>query len=80
MHVILVSVAGFYLGFLVGYLCKAWLTNRFKDYSGTIYVSHDDLSEKVVYSLVLEDYPEKLEFKKVVVFKVDTSEEDHDRK
>jgi hypothetical protein len=43
-------------------------------YSGTIYITHDELQEKTLYSLELEDYPESIEFKKEVVFKVDTSD------
>ncbi len=60
-------------GCLTVFLVKAWLNGRFRDYSGTIVVGTDELREKTVYSLVLDDYPEKLEFKKEVVFKVDTS-------
>jgi hypothetical protein len=69
----------FSLGFLAGMFVKGWMANRFRDYSGTIVVNKDDLSEKTVYSLVLDEYPEKLEFKKVVIFKVDTSGKSSDR-
>jgi len=76
---ILVYVLIFWAGVLVGFLIKAWLNGKFKDYSGTIIVDTDKLTEKTVYSLVLDDYPEKLEFKKEVVFKVDSSEQSSDR-
>ena len=36
--------------------------------------THDELQEKTLYSLELADYPETLEFKKEVVFKVDASD------
>lgn len=45
-----------------------------KHYSGTIFITHDELQEKTLYSLELADYPETLEFKKEVVFKVDSSD------
>lgn len=74
---ILEGIGIFYLGFLVGYLAKAWLTYRFSDYSGVMIVSKDE--GKTLYSLVLEDYPEKLEFKKHVHLRVVESEENPDR-
>ena len=69
---ILIYILIFLLGIFVGFLIKRWLVRR-ASYSGTIYVTHDQ--EKTLYSLELADYPEKLEFKKEVVFKVDASEE-----
>lgn len=77
---ILVYAFIFSLGTFVGYLGRAWLERKFRDYSGTIVIDTDDLAEKTVYSLVLEDYPEKLEFKKEVVFRVDTSVRSSNRK
>ena len=64
----------------MGFFIRVWIDHRFKEYSGTIVVDTDELREKTVYSLILDDYPEKLEFKKEVVFKVDTSEQSSDRK
>jgi hypothetical protein len=66
------------VGILIGYGMRVWLVHRFTDYTGTIRVSKE--SEKTVYSLILDDYPEKLEFKKEVVFKVDASDVEPDRK
>jgi hypothetical protein len=63
----------FYAGGVVGFLLRWWLESR-RNYSGTIYVTHED--KKTLYSLELEDYPEKLVFEKEVVFKVDTSKID----
>ena len=68
-----------WIGFLLGFLTKGWFVSRFSDYSGTIVVRDDEVLDKRVYSLVLDDYPEKLEFKKVVKFKVDSSEKRSDR-
>ena len=48
------------------------MVHRFTDYTGTIRVSKNE--EKTVYSLILDEYPEKLEFKKEVVFRVDASD------
>lgn len=62
----------FAVGFIAGFLLKAFLVrNKKEDYSGTIVVSTDKELEKTVYSLELDDYPETLRFKKAVVFKVD---------
>ena len=68
---ILGGIIIFWLGLVTGFLLLRWKLHRERDYSGVIHVSHDELSEKTVYSLELNEYPEKLEFKKVVVFKVD---------
>jgi hypothetical protein len=65
----------FYLGMLAGFLLKAWMNYKFRDYSGTIYVNRDEVREKTVYSLELNEYPEELVFKKVVIFKVDAPDE-----
>lgn len=74
MKEILIWALIFLLGICVGFLLRWWLVRRTEDYSGTIFVHRDTVSEKVVYSLELNDFPEKLEFKKIVVFKVDTSD------
>lgn len=58
------------LGFSVGYLLKGTLTRKS---SGVIYVSHHE--EKTLYSLELGDYPETLQFKKQIVFKVKNIDE-----
>ena len=76
---ILLGILIFWLGFSAGFAIKTLLTNRFRDYSGTIVVGTDELKEKTVYSLILDDYPEKLEFKKEVVFKVDASASEFNR-
>lgn len=76
---ILFFVLVFWAGALVGFLAKAWMNAKFRDYSGTIYVNRDEVREKTVYSLVLDEYPEELVFKKVVVFKVDSPKENLNR-
>lgn len=63
-------------GIVVGYFIKTVLARRQRS-SGTIYVTHKE--EKTLYSLELDDYPESIEFKKTVVFKVDSSVESLDR-
>jgi hypothetical protein len=70
----------FWLGSLTGFAIRSWMTTQFRKYSGTLVVRTDELRDKVVYSLVLDEYPEKLAFEKVVVFKVENSEESSDRK
>lgn len=76
---ILIYIGIFWLGVTVGVFLAAFLFHRFRTYSGTIIVDTDDFTEKTVYSLVLDDYPEKLEFQKEVVFKVDSSHRNSDR-
>lgn len=67
----------FYFGVFAGFLLKAWLVHRSKNKSvGTIYITHND--KKTLYSLELDDYPESIEFKKEVVFKVDSSKQNSD--
>lgn len=70
------ALIGFIVGFMIGFAVKRWLAHR-KDYVGTILISHKD--QKLVYSLVLDDYPETIQFKKEVVFKVDTTPDTLDR-
>lgn len=67
----------FILGLVVGFLIKLGLV-RMTNYSGTILVTHN--AGKIFYSLVLDDYPEKIEFKKKVIFKVEAPERSSDRK
>jgi hypothetical protein len=69
----------FWAGLVVGFLIKTWLDVKFRHYSGTILVSTNELEEKTLYSLELDDYPERLKFEKEVVFKIETSEESSDR-
>ena len=63
----------FWGGLIVGFLLHHFLAPR--HYSGTMLVSKEDLTEKTVYTLVLDDYPEVLQFKKSVVFKVEAADE-----
>lgn len=80
---ILKWVVSLWVAFFVGFGFRSYLSAKFRHYSGTMIVNKDDLSEKTVYSLVLDDYPEKLQFEKVVIFKVDkvdTSDKSSDRK
>jgi len=70
----LIFFGGMWIGIILGFLIKSWLLAKFRASSGTIVVKRDGLTEKTVYSLVLDDYPEKLEFKKLVIFKVDVEE------
>lgn len=71
---ILYGIIIFWFGLIVGFLLMRWRLHH--HYSGTIYITHDELQEKTLYSLELADYPETLEFKKEVVFKVDSSDRD----
>lgn len=65
---ILISVSIFWAGLLVGFLLRSVLRYSFMDSSGVMFVTKEE--GKTVYSLMLEDYPEKLEFRKHVLFKV----------
>ena len=71
---IVLYVLIFAAGIGVGLLMKVRKVIKFDKYDGTIYVNQDEVTEKIVYTLELDEYPEKLKFKKLVVFKVDTSE------
>jgi len=63
------------VGIVLGYVIKSYLVGRSK--SGTIVVTKE--GGRTLYSLELSEYPEKLEFKKMVVFDVDASGENPDR-
>jgi hypothetical protein len=76
---ILIWIIVFWAGATLGFLLKGWIDYAFRYYSGTLVVNKDELSHKVVYTLVLDDYPERLEFKRVVILKVDTSEQSSNR-
>lgn len=69
----------FWAAFLLGFAARTWLIGRLGEYSGTIVVDKDKLTETTVYSLILDEYPEKLEFKKMVIFRVLPPEESSDR-
>jgi len=64
----------FILGCVVFWLFQKGLG---RNASGTIHVMHQP--DKTVYTLDLSDYPESIEFKKKVIFRVEVSEEDSDR-
>ncbi len=66
----------FYTGAMVGFFIRHWLQSK-TDYDGKIVVTHEN--HRTLYSLELEDYPEKIEFKKEIILKVDASEESLDR-
>jgi len=68
-----------WFGFVFGFLVRTFLSTRLTEYSGTIFVKKDEVQEKTIYSLELEEHPENLSSKKIVVFRVDTSEENLDR-
>lgn len=72
---ILVGVA-FAVGIVAGFLLKVLLGRR-TNYGGTILVTKTQ--GKTLYLLELNDYPERIEFRKHVLFKVSTSEADLDR-
>jgi hypothetical protein len=54
--------------FLAGYLIRGWVAYRFSRSTGTIVVSKDE--GRTMYSLILDDYPEKIELQKHVLFRV----------
>jgi hypothetical protein len=73
---ILIYIVIFYGGLFVGFCIRAWLQYR-TSYNGAIIVTKED--DKKLYSLVLDDYPEKIELKKEVILKVVASAEESDR-
>lgn len=62
----------FYSGIFVGYAIRAWLQYR-SSYNGAILITEE--ADKKIYSLVLDDYPEKIELRKEVILKVITDKE-----
>jgi hypothetical protein len=76
---VIVIILLMWAAFILGCFAHSWYIHRFMDYSGTIVVEYDEKQEKTVYSLVLDDYPDKFEFKKVVVFRVDVPDKKSNR-
>lgn len=62
------TVLLFILGIGLGYIICYWMNSKKQD--GTIVAEHDVESGKILYSLVLEDYAEKLSTKDTLIFKV----------
>lgn len=73
---ILGSILIFCLGIVGGFLLHGVL-GRIRSYDGKIVVTHN--RKGTLYSLELEDYPDKIEFKKEVILKVDASDKNLDR-
>lgn len=70
IYILIFSIFG--LGLITGlFIGKKMKLRQLVESSGTIVVTQDNLTDKIVYSLVLDDYPETLQFKKMVVFKID---------
>jgi hypothetical protein len=65
-----------WLGIFIGFFLHGVL-GRLSSYDGTIIVTHN--RNKTLYTLELEDYPDKIEFKKEVILKVDASDENLNR-
>jgi hypothetical protein len=73
---ILIYILIFYGGFAVGFIIKSWLQYR-TGYNGVLLMTKEN--DKKLYSLMLDDYPEKIELKKEVILKVVASTEESDR-
>lgn len=63
-------------GIFVGFLLRSWVVWR-KRYSGVMHVTKSQ--GKTMYTLELADYPDTIEFKREIVLRVDTSEENLNR-
>jgi hypothetical protein len=72
MEIVICAVI-FVIGVIAGFFLRRLVTHP----TGTILVTEED--EKTVYSLELNEYPEKIAFRKEVVFKVDSSQIDLSR-
>lgn len=69
-------VVMFIIGICFGFMISE-LLGRYK-YGGNIVVTKSE--GKTLYSLELNDYPEKIEFQKKVIFKVLVSDDESNRK
>lgn len=70
MRDIILFMLIFLAGTFVGIFFYAMVIAKSRDYAGTIVIHK--IEGKTLYSLELEDYPEKIEFKKKVVFKIES--------
>jgi hypothetical protein len=64
----------FWIGILLGVFADRIILKTFKKYAGTLVVDRDEIG-KIMYSLILEDDPQKLETEKEIIFKVVISEQ-----
>lgn len=67
------------LGGVGGFLLQSWMTSKFLDISGVMEIKKDSETDRILYSLILNDDPENLEFKKLIIFEVVTPEENLNR-
>ena len=61
--------AALFGGLIIGYMMHVWLISM-QSYSGTLRIRKGE--DKTVFSLELDESPEMLAYKPLVVFKVDT--------
>ena len=61
-----IALAG---GLILGYMMHVWLISM-QSYSGTLRIRKGE--DKTVFSLELDDSPDMLAYKPLVIFKVDT--------
>lgn len=61
-----------HIGVAMGYCIRELIAHRFRNYDGVIRVT--ELENKTLYSLELEDDPEKIATQKELVFRVDVSD------
>lgn len=70
--VILEIILIFCAGASVGFVIKSWMAHRFENSAGIIYVEKNE--ETMRYTLELTEDPETLQFKKRVIFRIDSIE------
>lgn len=66
---LLIILGVFIGGFITGYLVH-WASISMQSYSGTLRIRKD--GEKTIYSLELDEDPNTLAYKPLVIFKIDT--------
>lgn len=71
MTTFLLFVLALWIGFMFGFLARSTVFNR-NNYTGTIVITKEN--NKTLYSLILDDYPEKIAFREKAVFKIETPE------
>lgn len=72
MRDFVIYVLIFYAGAMIGFLIRNWIASK-THYDGMILVTKTE--GKTMYTLVLDDYPDKLEFKKKVILSVNSADE-----
>lgn len=71
LYIVILAIIIFWLGVIIGFVLHM-LMRRLHNYDGVINITRTE--NKLIYSLILDENPENLEFMDEVIFRVKTSD------